>query len=32
MAALVAARFTPVIKTFYQRLLNAGKGAGCLYA
>lgn len=25
MAALVAARHNPTIKTFYQRLLNAGK-------
>jgi len=25
MAALVATRFNPVIKTFYQRLLAAGK-------
>ncbi|STT08463.1 transposase-like protein [Klebsiella pneumoniae] len=36
MAALVATRFNPVIKTFYVRLLAAGKakksGAGSLYA
>jgi transposase len=34
MAALVATRFNPVIKTFYVRLLAAGKaksGAGSLY-